>query len=162
MNTNRAVFLDRDGVINVKRENYVKSWEEFEFTKDIHEALKLLIEQKFKIIIVTNQSVINRGIITIEELEDIHLIIQQNLKEKHCSIDKFYFCPHRPDENCSCRKPKPEMILTAAKDFEIDLKKSYFIGDSEKDFHAAKNAGCTGILLNENQSLHDCILELFN
>ena len=94
----------------------------------------------FLIIVITNQSVINRQIITIKELEEIHSTIQKFLMKSNTSIDKFYFCPHRPDENCDCRKPKPGLILQAINEFSIDVSKSWMIGDSKTDIQAGEKA----------------------
>ena len=104
------------------------------------------------IIVITNQSVINREIITIRELEEIHSTIQKFLMKSKTSIDKFYFCPHRPDENCDCRKPKPGLILQAINEFSIDVSKSWMVGDSKTDIQAGEKAGCKTIFLKKNDS----------
>ena len=104
----------------------------------------------FLIIVITNQSVINRGIITVNELEKIHLTIQNHLEERHCNIDRFYFCPHKPDEKCNCRKPKPGLLLQAINDFSINTSKSWMIGDCLTDIQAGEKVGCKTILLKEN------------
>ena len=106
----------------------------------------------FLIIVITNQSVINRRIITIEELEKIHSTIQKFLIKNKTSIDKFYFCPHRPDENCECRKPNPGLILQAMNEFSIDASKSWMVGDSITDIQAGEKAGCKTIFLKKNDS----------
>ncbi len=149
---NKAVFLDRDGVINRKRDDYVKSIKELEIFPDIGEGILKLKKMGFLIIVITNQSAINREIITVGELEKIHLTIQKSLGKKNCKIDKFYFCPHRPDENCNCRKPKPGLLLQAINDFSINPAESWMIGDSLTDIQAGKKAGCKSILLKENLS----------
>ena len=149
---NKAIFLDRDGVINKNRDDYVKSTKELEIFSNIgKEILKLKIKG-FLIIVITNQSVINRKIITIRELEEIHSTIQKFLIKSKTSIDKFYFCPHRPDENCDCRKPKPGLILQAINEFSIDASKSWMVGDSKTDIQAGEKAGCKTILLKKNDS----------
>lgn len=150
---NRAVFLDRDGVINEERKDYVKTIKEFQIFGDVPEAIKQLKELGFKVIVITNQSAVNRGIITTETLNEIHVKLQEILKENDTSIDKFYFCPHRPDENCKCRKPNPEMLIRASQEYNIDMKNSFMIGDSLTDIQAAHKAGCKGILLEKNQTL---------
>jgi len=149
---NKAVFLDRDGVLNKKREDYVKSIKELEIFPNIAEEISKLKMKGFLIIVITNQSVINRQIITIKELEEIHLTIQKFLKKSKTCIDKFYFCPHRPDENCDCRKPKPGLILQAINEFSIDASKSWMVGDSKTDIQAGEKAGCKTILLKKNDS----------
>ena len=149
---NKAIFLDRDGVINRKRDNYVKSIKELEIFPDIGEGILKLKKMGFLIIVITNQSAINREILTVDELEKIHLTIQRFLEEKNCKIDKFYFCPHRPDENCNCRKPKPGLLLQAINDFSINASESWMIGDCLTDIQAGEKVGCKTILLKEDLS----------
>jgi len=149
---NKAIFLDRDGVINKNRDDYVKSTKELEIFSNIGKEILKLKMKGFLIIVITNQSVINRKIITIRELEEIHSTIQKFLMKSKTSIDKFYFCPHRPDENCDCRKPKPELILQAINEFSIDVSKSWMVGDSKTDIQAGEKAGCKTILLKKNDS----------
>ena len=148
----RAVFLDRDGVINKERKDYVKNIEEFEIFNGVSKAIKILKEKNFLVIIITNQSAINRNLLTKDKLDEIHNHLQEILKNDNTSFDAIYYCPHKPEENCDCRKPKPGLLLRAAKDHKIDLKNSFFIGDSITDIEAANAAGCNGILL-ENNSL---------
>ena len=157
-----AIFLDRDGVINQERKDYVKNLNEFKIFSGVSEAIDLLRKNNFLIIIITNQSAINRKLLDINTLENIHKFFQEYLKKNHTSVDAIYYCPHLPEENCLCRKPKPGLILSAAKDLKIDLKKSWMIGDSQKDIEAANNAGCNSILLKTNQSLLDVIKEFIN
>jgi len=149
---NKAIFLDRDGVINKNRDDYVKSTKELEIFSNIGKEILKLKMKGFLIIVITNQSVINRKIITIRELEEIHSTIQKFLIKSKTSIDKFYFCPHRPDENCNCRKPKPGLILQAINEFSIDVSKSWMVGDSKTDIQAGEKAGCKTILLKKNDS----------
>ena len=149
---NKAIFLDRDGVINKNRDDYVKSTKELEIFANIGKEILKLKMKGFLIIVITNQSVINRKIITIKELEEIHLTIQKFLIKSKTSIDKFYFCPHRPDENCDCRKPKPGLILQAINEFSIDVSKSWMVGDSKTDIQAGEKAGCKTIFLKKNDS----------
>ena len=149
---NKAIFLDRDGVINKNRDDYVKSTKELEIFSNIGKEILKLKMKGFLIIVITNQSVINRQIITIKELEEIHLTIQKFLKKSKTCIDKFYFCPHRPDENCECRKPNPGLIKQAINEFSIDASKSWMIGDSITDIQAGEKAGCETIFLKQNDS----------
>ena len=149
---NKAIFLDRDGVINKNRDDYVKSTKELEIFSNIGKEILKLKMKGFLIIVITNQSVINRKIITIRELEEIHSTIQKFLMKSKTSIDKFYFCPHRPDENCDCRKPKPGLILQAINEFSIDVSKSWMVGDSKTDIQAGEKAGCKTIFLKKNDS----------
>lgn len=149
---NKAIFLDRDGVLNKKRNDYVKSIKELEIFPNIEKEISKLKMKGFLIIVITNQSVINRGIITKSELEEIHSSIQKFLIKNKTSIDKFYFCPHRPDEHCECRKPNPGLILQAINEFSIDASKSWMVGDSITDIQAGEKAGCKTIFLKKNDS----------
>lgn len=158
----KAIFLDRDGVINKERKDYVKSIKEFQILDDIPKAIKMLKNSGFLIIVITNQSAINRGLVKIETLNEIHDFLQQILKENNTSIDDFYFCPHRPDENCYCRKPNPGMLEKAAQEHDIDMNQSFLIGDSLSDIQAAQKAGCKGILLNQNQNLLKIVTDKIN
>tara|TARA_B110000438_G_scaffold302276_1_gene359489 strand:- start:3184 stop:3687 length:504 start_codon:yes stop_codon:yes gene_type:complete len=154
---NKAIFLDRDGVINKKRNDYVKSIDELEIFSDVGRGISILKKMGFLIIVITNQSIINRKIITVNELEKIHTTIQNNLKKNSCSIDSFYFCPHTPDENCDCRKPKSGLLLQAIDDFSINSSESWMIGDCLTDIQAGKTAGCKTILLKKNMSFSNIV-----
>ena len=156
----KAIFLDRDGVINKERKDYVKSIEEFQILDGVPESIKMLKEKGFVVIVITNQSAINRGLVTIETLNEIHNHLQKILKDNNTSIDDFYFCPHIPDENCQCRKPNPGMLIKAVQDHDIDMNQSFMIGDSLTDVQAAQKAGCKGILLNQNQTLLELVTNL--
>lgn len=138
----KAVFLDRDGVLNVKRDDYVKSEDELIILPNIDKELIRLRDNGYQLIIITNQSVINRGIIAADEELKINKKLLDYLLSHGVKISKIYVCPHRPDENCLCRKPNTGMIDSAVKEFQIDLKKSWFIGDSESDMEVAKQVGC--------------------
>ena len=156
----KAIFLDRDGVINKERKDYVKSVEEFQIIDNIPKVIKILKEKGFVVIVITNQSAINRGLVTIETLNEIHNHLQKILKDNNTSIDDFYFCPHIPDENCQCRKPNPGMLIKAVQDHDIDMNQSFMIGNSLTDIQAAQKAGCKGILLNQNQTLLGLVTNL--
>lgn len=149
----KIVFLDRDGVINKNRSDYVKTWKEFEFLPNAKKGIKLLNENGFKIIIITNQSVVGRGIITEKTLNEIHEKMLKELEECGCRIEKIYYCPHAPSDNCDCRKPKPGMLLKAANDFDMDLKKCCFIGDDIKDMQAGEKVDCKTYLVSEDRDL---------
>ena len=151
----KAIFLDRDGVINKNREDYVKNWEEFIFLPSVLEAIKILTQQKFLIFIITNQSCIGRGIISKEDLEVIHKKMLEKIVNAEGKITKIYYCPHKPEDNCDCRKPKPGMFLKAAQEFDIDLTETYFIGDNITDALAAKNAGCKFIFVETGKNTKD-------
>lgn len=157
---NKAIFLDRDGVLNKNRDDYVKSIKELEIFPNIGEEISKLKMEGFLIIVITNQSVINRKIITIKELEEIHSTIQKFLMKSKTSIDKFYFCPHRPDENCECRKPNPGLIRQAINEFSIEASKSWMVGDSITDIQAGEKAGCKTILLKKNDSFTNILKKI--
>lgn len=147
------IFLDRDGVINKNRNDYVKDWSEFEFLKNAKEAVKILTENNFNIIVITNQSVVGRGIISEEKLKEIHRKMVSELEKAGGKIHAVYYCPHAPWDNCSCRKPKPGLLLKASTDFGIDLKKTVFIGDDLSDMSAGNAVGCKIYLVNEENDL---------
>ena len=96
-----------------------------------------------------------------KKLDEIHIELKNYLKQSNTYVDSIYYCPHIPEQNCDCRKPKPGLIFEACQDFDIDLKNSYFIGDSISDLDAAGNAGCKGILLKKNQTLLEVVVDLF-
>ncbi len=149
----KAVFLDRDGVINKRpREgDYVKSWNEFAFLPDVDEAIKLINKNNCLAIIITNQAGIGKGLFKEKELKEIHLKMQKELEKKRARIDAIYFCPHRPDENCSCRKPKTGMLNKAKSDFRLDLKDCYIIGDNPSDMETGKKVGCKTIFISREK-----------
>ncbi len=141
----RAVFLDRDGVLTRERVDYVKTPEELETLPGIYEPLRKIREKGFRIVLITNQSVVGRGSATHEGLAEIHEKLRQELRQHGCHLDAVYYCPHVPEDHCSCRKPEPGMILKAAKELGIDPTQSWVIGDKEIDMEAARRAGCRGI-----------------
>ncbi|MDM8536133.1 D-glycero-beta-D-manno-heptose 1,7-bisphosphate 7-phosphatase [Desulfobacterales bacterium HSG17] len=145
----KAVFLDRDGVINQDSPYYIKSVKEFKFIPGSIDAVKRLTDNDFLIIIITNQSAISRGMITQSGLNEIHGFMVKTLSKHGGIIKDIFFCPHHPKQKCKCRKPLPEMILQASQKYNIDLKYSYMVGDSAKDIECAVNAGCGHNLLVE-------------
>ena len=157
----KAIFLDRDGVINQERKDYVKKLDEFRILDKTSDAINIIKNRGFLVIIITNQSAISRKLLSVETLNKIHEKLQSYLEKYGTSFDGIYFCPHMPSENCECRKPKPGLIIQAVTDFKIDLSQSYMIGDSKTDLQAARNAGCKGILLKKNQTLLEVIVDLF-
>lgn len=143
----RFVFLDRDGVINKDSPDYVKSWAEFEFLPGSLDAIRLLTEKNYQIAIITNQSIINRKMASFDDLEFIHSMMKKAIKKEGGEIKDIFFCPHTPDDDCSCRKPEPGLILEALKKYGIDAKDSVMVGDSAKDIECAKRAGCRYAIL---------------
>lgn len=143
----QAIFLDRDGVINQERSDYVKSWDEFRILPGVLDALHRLAELNVPIIIITNQSAIGRGSATQETINGIHQRLKDMVAEAGGKIDDIFLCPHRPDENCGCRKPKPGLLLQAAAKYQLNLEQTIFIGDAVTDYQAARAAQCNSILV---------------
>ena len=141
-----AIFLDRDGTINYDK-NYLCCEKDLKIYKNIEKSLIKARKMGFKIVIVTNQSGIARKYFTLAQLKKINSKLLAMLKERGIKIDGLYYCPHGPDDNCKCRKPRPGMALQAAKDLKIDLKKSYMIGDSVRDYIFGYNFGGKGIMV---------------
>lgn len=142
-----AIFLDRDGVVNENRSDYVKSWSEVEFLPGIFDALRRLAQADFAIVMITNQSAIGREIISYEQAMDINCQVVEVIRAQGGRIDSAYLCPHHPDDNCDCRKPQPGLLLQAAADLDLDLGRSYFVGDAMTDMQAAEAAGVKGVLV---------------
>ena len=153
----KAVFLDRDGVINKNKDNYVKNVSELEIFPNISESIKKLKDLGFFVIVITNQSAINRGFTTHEDINKIHQTIQEHLKVHKTLIDAFYYCPLKPEDQCICRKPKPGLIIQATKEFNINLKSSWMIGDRDSDIQSAELAGCNSIKIQPDFRLQDAV-----
>jgi len=139
---NKAVFLDRDGVVNVEK-NYVYKIEDFEFMPGIFDLCKKYQQEGYLLFIITNQAGIARGYYTEEQFHVLTDWMTKQFKSQGILIKKVYFCPHHPDftGECECRKPNPGMILRAVEEFDIDLAESILIGDKESDIEAGKRAG---------------------
>lgn len=142
-----AVFLDRDGVINENRPDHVKSWDEFVFLPSALPSLRRLARTPFAIIVVSNQSSINRGLVSLSEVNRINERMVKEVEKVSGRIDGIYICPHRSDEGCDCRKPKPGLLYRAADELCIDLASSCLVGDALSDVRAALGAECTPILV---------------
>jgi D-glycero-D-manno-heptose 1,7-bisphosphate phosphatase len=148
----RAAFLDRDGVINRKPQGdgYVTHWEEMHFLPDVARAIALLNRADFRVIVVTNQRCVAKGLIPAAALEAMHHRMCAELAAKGARIDEIYYCPHEEYPPCFCRKPAPGMLLAAARAYDIDLTTSWMIGDSAIDVQAGRNAGCRTALVLTN------------
>jgi D-glycero-D-manno-heptose 1,7-bisphosphate phosphatase len=142
---NKAVFLDRDGTINIDEEGYTHKIKDLEFFEDVFESLRLL--KNFKLFIITNQSGIGRGYYAHKDFKKFNDQLVKELSEQGIIIEKSYCCPHTPEDNCDCRKPNIKFIKEAQKDFDIDLDKSWVIGDHPHDVVLGKNAGTRAIYL---------------
>jgi len=142
-----TVFIDRDGVINENRDDYVKSWSEFRFIAGAREAIARLTRAGHTIVVCTNQAAIARGQVSIEVVEDIHRRMVAEIAAVGGEVTKVYYCPHAKDANCSCRKPRPGMLLRARDELDVDLNDAVFIGDSITDVQAGLAAGVRSILV---------------
>jgi len=138
--TNRAIFLDRDGVINIDKQ-YVSKIEDFEFTEGIFELLNYFQDLGYILIIITNQSGIGRGYYTLQDFQTLTKWKLSRLSDEGITIHEVYYCPHSPESECSCRKPSPEMLLRAKEKYDIDMQNSWMIGDKQSDIEAGKRAG---------------------
>jgi D-glycero-D-manno-heptose 1,7-bisphosphate phosphatase len=146
-----AVFLDRDGVINARRPDHVKTWSEFRFLPGSLRALRLLAGMGERVVVVTNQSAVGRGLLTPEALASIHARMTLAVGGAGGRIDAVYSCPHVPEGRCRCRKPGIGLLLRAGEALGIDLDRSVLIGDSPCDVEAALAAGCRPILVGGGQ-----------
>lgn len=147
----RAVFLDRDGTINVEKE-YLHRAEDFEFIPGAPQAIRLLNDAGFCVVVVTNQSGVARGYYDEAAVERLHRYMDNELDRLGAWVDAYYFCPHHPGHGngggqCACRKPLPGMLVQAAKDLGIDLTASWIIGDKLADVEAGLRAGCRPLLV---------------
>ena len=145
----KTVFLDRDGVINRNPPNmgYVRRWSEFSFIPNARKAIRELTQDGYRIIVVTNQAGIGRGLFSEEHLTDIHARMVAEIAEAGGRIDAVYYCPHHPDAGCECRKPKPGMLTRAGREHNIELSSAYLIGDSKTDIEAGQRAGTKTLLV---------------
>lgn len=147
MSENRYVLLDRDGVINQESDDFIKSPEQWLPIEGSLEAIALLNEHGYKVVVITNQSGLARGLFDAATLEKIHAKMQRMAVEKGGKIDAIYFCPHGPDDNCNCRKPKPGLLEAFARDNNASLGEVTVIGDSLRDLQAAQAVGASPILV---------------
>lgn len=163
-NKQKAIFLDRDGTIN-KYVGFLQKVEQFELIDGVAEAIRKINASGYLCIVVTNQPIIARGEVTVSELDEIHNKMETLLGLEGCYVDGLYYCPHHPHKgyrgevtklkiDCDCRKPKPGMLLKAAKDFNIDLCQSWMVGDGENDIKVGIAIGCKTALINENNECY--------
>lgn len=157
---NKALFLDRDGIINVDH-GYVHKSEDFEFVDGIFDLCQLAMDKGYKIFVITNQAGIARGYFDIATFEKLSRWMVKAFAEQNVVIEKVYFCPHHPSSGvneyvmpCQCRKPAPGMILQAQEEFAIDIKNSLLIGDKISDIQAAENAGIENKILVDSRYSH--------
>ena len=150
---NKAVFLDRDGVINVER-GYTHRLEDFVILPDLVETLQLFLKKGYLLIVVSNQGGVARGLYTQSDIEMLHGFLTKELEKNNIRLSEIYYCLHHPEvSKCICRKPDSLFIEKALARFGIDPGQSYFIGDKDRDVEAAAKAGVKGILIEANSSL---------
>jgi D-glycero-D-manno-heptose 1,7-bisphosphate phosphatase len=147
MTLHKVIFLDRDGVINYDSADYIKSWEEYKFLPGSLEAMAALSQAGFTLILITNQSIIGRKMVSVAVLEEMHFRLKQAVDTAGGRIFDIFYCPHHPDDHCDCRKPRPGLIFQAKKKHGIDLRATVMIGDNVKDVACGRNAGCGATIL---------------
>lgn len=156
--SNRAIFLDRDGVINHNRSDYVKTWTEFEFLPGALDALRALATLDVPTIVLSNQSAIGRRLTTLEAVQDINARMMEAIRAAGGRVDEVLFCPHRPDEHCGCRKPQPGLLLEAAQRYSLDLSSCYLVGDAVTDMQAARAVGCRAVMVLTGRGIQQAAL----
>lgn len=151
LNSSKVLFLDRDGVINRKLDqDYVKTWQEFDFLPGVLDALALCSQKGYAVIVVSNQAGVNKGLMTFRQLREIDLKMKQAVLQNDGHILESYYCPHRDEDACDCRKPKAGLFHQALDDLSIDparLKELWVVGDSERDIIAGQSIGCQAIIV---------------
>ncbi len=158
---NKAVFLDRDGVINKELGHYATNIDAFVINDDIAESIYLLKERGYIVIIISNQGGIAKKLYSNSDVLAMHDKLQSYLKKHNTYVDDFYFCPHHQDfSKCICRKPDNLMLQKAIASYKINISKSFMIGDSERDIIAAKKTGISGILIEPNTSILNICKEI--
>jgi D-glycero-D-manno-heptose 1,7-bisphosphate phosphatase len=155
---NKAVFLDRDGVLNHEMGDYIRRFEDFRVL-DNFAALKTLQDKGFLLLVATNQGGLAKGWYSENELAKMHNHLRQVYADHNVTISDFFYCPHHPDYtgDCDCRKPKPGLLLQGIARYDVDPATSYFIGDRERDMEAALAAGVKGILIDSDQPLNEVL-----
>jgi D-glycero-D-manno-heptose 1,7-bisphosphate phosphatase len=151
----KAIFLDRDGVINSDVGHYyIYKVEDFIINKGIINSLKQFQEAGYKLFIISNQGGVAKGIYSCNDVDKVHAYLEAKLKENHISLQEIYYCPHHDSvATCECRKPSPYMLNQAIGKYDIDISKSYMIGDSKRDIEAAEAAGVKGIKIEANEDI---------
>jgi D-glycero-D-manno-heptose 1,7-bisphosphate phosphatase len=142
-----TIFLDRDGVINENRADYVKSWGEFRFLPGSREAIAKLTRAGHRIVVCSNQAGVAKGVIPVEAVEDIHARMVAEIQAAGGAIEKVYYCPHSKEAQCDCRKPRPGQLLRASRELGLDMSDAVFVGDNITDIQAGKEAGIYTILV---------------
>jgi heptosyltransferase II len=153
-----TVFLDRDGTVN-RDTGYIKSPQELDLLPGVVEAVARLNRAGARVVLVTNQSAIARGFITVDQLKTIHAVLLTRLEEGGARLDAIYYCPHHPNDGCRCRKPQPAMIHRAAADLSLDLSRAYVVGDQPRDIELARHVGARSVLVLSGQTTREAVLD---
>jgi len=153
----KYLFIDRDGVVNKDpggwtKTNYVTDWKDFHFVSGTLEALKILKDKGIKVIVASNQGGVNKGLYTKDELSKVNALMLKEIEKAGGAIEEVFYCIHKDEDNCDCRKPKPGMLKMAAEKYGVDPKTTYFIGDAPKDISAGKRMGCKTVLVLSGKS----------
>jgi D-glycero-D-manno-heptose 1,7-bisphosphate phosphatase len=150
----RALFMDRDGTVMVDV-GYPRNPGDVELVPEAPQALARLRELGLKLVVVSNQSGVGRGLVTADEAASVHQRFVEALRAHGVELDAAYYCPHAPDEGCSCRKPSPELLERAARELNLDLGESFMVGDKESDLEAGRRAGCRTIPFHSWQDVYE-------
>ncbi|MGC9611142.1 MAG: HAD family hydrolase [Minisyncoccia bacterium] len=151
---NKALFLDRDGIIceALPRGEYLVDWSEFKLLPGIEDFLAAAKRKEYRLFVITNQGQIAKGLMKVETLNEVH----KNMRELLLGmIDEVYYCPHKSGDGCECRKPKPALMFRAIQDFNVDPTRSFFIGDSDKDVNAGEAIGARTIFLKNEHNAEE-------
>ncbi len=161
---NKAIFLDRDGIINVEIGDYIKRFEDFTLIPHLGEALSLLKNKGYIFVIITNQGGLAKNLYSTDELDKMHDFLVEEMRKFDVHFEEIYYCPHHPDYNgkCLCRKPGSQMIEKAIARFNIEPSLSYFIGDKQRDVDAGAAVGVRGILVESNPDILDLVSRIEN
>lgn len=159
-----TVILDRDGVLNKRplRAEYVRSWADWHWLPGAQQSLRLFHEAGWRVIVVSNQAGIARGVMTEADVTAIHAQMMREARDAGGQVEAVYYCPHGWDDGCACRKPKPGMLYAAQREFSLDLSRTVVVGDDERDGQAADAAGCPWLLVSEQQSLLDITKQMLH
>ena len=149
----KFILLDRDGVINHDSDNYIKSTTQWRPIDQSIEAIALLNSHGYKVIVITNQSGLAHGYFDIATLQKMHEKMHTLVKQQGGKIEAIYYCPHKPEDHCDCRKPKPGLLIQCSEDYDFQLKETFFIGDKLSDIQAAQSAGATPLLVKTGKGL---------
>ena len=150
--TSKIVILDRDGVINARKGPYVVETSQFEFLPKALKALKLLKKKGYRVHIASNQSCVARGLLSMQKLNEITHFMLEKIRKFGGEIESVQYCPHHPDDNCNCRKPKTGLLKKIENKYKLNLKGAWLIGDDSTDIQAGNKAGCRTILISANKS----------